>query len=163
MLLLPDSGIYNLLSSRACSCLINIVLLSAAHDPLKEEGTKRIYKLYRKITDGCDGKHSGFGGSLSAISMARVFRELDIYGGNFVDFGCADGRVLHAALMSRAFSVVGYELPDNKAQKYIFDAVLSKMPPPLINHAKWIPRDIDQVFLVTFQLLFRPGTSSTSP
>ena len=116
--------------------------------PFEEQGSKIVYKLYIKLSDGCDGKYVGMGGSLSFISMARVLRELDIQGSNFMDFGCAHGQALLAAWMSGAFSVVGYELPGNKAQKFIFDAVLAKMAAPAINHAQWIPQDIDQVFFV---------------
>jgi hypothetical protein len=58
---------------------------------LEEHEIQRIYNLYRKLWDGCDSKHVGFGGSLSPKSMALIICAMEVFGSNFVDFGAADG------------------------------------------------------------------------
>lgn len=83
---------------------------------------------------------------MSPKSLARLFREMDMDGCKFVDFGAADGRAMLAAWLAGADSVLGYELPGNLAQKLVFDAVLSKLPSRAISSSSWLPNDIDKVF-----------------
>ena len=42
---------------------------------------------------------------------------------------------------------VGFELPDNKSQKLVFDAVLARLPHRAISSAKWLASDIDMVII----------------
>ena len=79
--------------------------------------------------------------------MALVVHAMDLFGSNFVDFGAADGRAMLSAWVSGAGSVVGFELPDNKAQKLVFDAVLARLPHRAISSAKWLASDIDMVII----------------
>ena len=88
-----------------------------------------IYRRYKKISDRCDGKYIGFGGSLSPQSLDQLFRAMNVYGCRFVDMGAGDGRVLVAVLAAGgACSAVGYQLPENAAQKFVFYGVLSTLP-----------------------------------
>jgi len=52
---------------------------------------------------------------------------MKIVGKRVVDLGAGDGRVLAAALVLGAQSAVGFELPGNNAQKFVFDAVIFRM------------------------------------
>ena len=107
-----------------------------------------IYRRYKKISDGCDGKlYIGFGGSLSPQSLDQLFQAMNVYGCRFVDMGAGDGRVLVAVLAAGgASSAVGYELPENAAQKFVFNGVLSTLPQRLEGSADLVGRDIDEVF-----------------
>jgi hypothetical protein len=88
-----------------------------------------IYRRYKKISDGCDGKCVGFGGSLSPRSLDHLFQAMNVFGCRFVDMGAGDGRVLVAVLAAGgACSAVGYELPENAAQKFVYTGVLSTLP-----------------------------------
>jgi hypothetical protein len=140
----------------SCSLFIVCFVFTGAQISWEEFEIQRIYKLYRKITNGCDGKHVGFGGSLSPKSMALVVRAMNIFGSNFVDFGAADGRAMLAAWSAGANSVVGFELPDNKAQKLVFDAVLARLPHRAISRAKWLANDIDMVIVHYVPLSVHP-------
>jgi hypothetical protein len=56
-----------------------------------------------------------------------------------------------SAMKCGARSVVGYELPANSAHRFVFDAVLRRIFAGinlnvLWSVAKWIPKDVDQVF-----------------
>ena len=72
-----------------------------------------------------------------------------MFGCRVVDLGAGEGRFMASALDSGALSAVGYELPENSAHKFVFDAALrriyywldfKKVP------AHWLAQDIDQVF-----------------
>ena len=60
-----------------------------------------------------------------------------------------DWRVLVSELACGADKAFGYELPKNKACKYVLDAVLKKMDVSSGNlysrRAHWVPSDIDKV------------------
>ena len=105
-----------------------------------------IYKCYKRVSDGCDGKSVGFGGSLSPGSMARLFGVVDMYGIRSVDMGAGDGRFMVAAMANGAGSAIGYELPENLPQKLIFDAVSSRLPLRTTKSGEWIAKDIDEVY-----------------
>lgn len=73
---------------------------------------------------------------------------MKIVGKKFVDLGAGDGRVLAAALVLGAKSAVGYELPDNIAQKFVLDAVIFKMissSAAASCHCQWNGIDIEEV------------------
>ena len=42
---------------------------------------------------------------------------------------------------------VGFELPDNKSQKLVFDAVLARLPHRAISSTKWLATDIAMVII----------------
>ena len=101
--------------------------LSEYFDAVRE--IRLIYRRYKKISDRCDGKYIGFGESLSPKSLDQLFRAMNVYGCRFVDMGAGDGRVLVAVLAAGgACSAVGYQLPENAAQKFVFYGVLSTLP-----------------------------------
>jgi hypothetical protein len=61
--------------------------------------------------------------------------------------GAGDGRVLVAVLAAGgACSAVGYELPENVAQKFVYTGVLSTLPLQLNGSADLVGKDIDEVF-----------------
>ncbi len=136
-----------MLSFIASSRLISRFILTGAQIAWEEHEIQRIYRLYRKLSNGCDGKHVGLGGSLSSKSMALIVRAMNIFGSNFVDFGAADGRAMLSAWAAGAGSVVGFELPDNMAQKLVFDAVLARLPHRAIRRVNWLASDIDMVII----------------
>ncbi len=105
-----------------------------------------IYRLFKKVSDGCDGKSVGFGGSLSPASLVRLFPLVDLYGIRMVDMGAGDGRFLVAAMAYGAGSAIGFELPGNLPQKLIFDVVTSRVPRMATKPGKWVAKDIDKVF-----------------
>lgn len=107
-----------------------------------------IYRRFKKISDGCDGKCVGFGGSLSPKSLGKLFQAVDVFGCKFVDMGAGDGRVLVSVLAAGASSAVGYELPGNNAQKFVFNGVLSTLSRQLevTRSAILVGKDIDEVY-----------------
>ena len=108
-----------------------------------------IYRRYKKISDGCDGKCVGFGGSLSPKSLDQLFQAMNVFDCRFVDLGAGDGRVLVAVLVAGgAKSAVGYELPGNFAQKFIYSGVLSNLPRQVQGTADIVWKDIDEVYLL---------------
>jgi hypothetical protein len=114
-----------------------------------------IYRRYKKISDGCDGKCVGFGGSLSPRSLDHLFQAMNVFGCRFVDMGAGDGRVLVAVLAAGgACSAVGYELPENAAQKFVYTGVLSTLPRQLNGSADLVGKDIDEVFWLEQTPLF---------
>jgi hypothetical protein len=81
-----------------------------------------------------------------------MLHALDINGREIVDFGAGDGRVLFAAMAAGASRAVGFELHENKAHKFVFDAVCKRLASAntvvLPNEvawsdAEWFPRDIN--------------------
>jgi hypothetical protein len=74
---------------------------------------------------------------------------MNVFGCRFVDMGAGDGRVLVAVLAAGgACSAVGYELPENAAQKFVYagPGVLSTLPRQLNGSADLVGKDIDEVF-----------------
>jgi hypothetical protein len=78
-------------------------------------------------------------------------------GGDFVDFGAGDGKPLAAALYLGASRVHGFELPQNSANKLIFDASMRAMSntvflqnPQRLLHAQYEMKDIEEVRTLHF-------------
>ena len=80
-------------------------------------------------------------------SLGDVFKLMKIVGKRVVDLGAGDGRVLAAALVLGAQSAVGFELPGNNAQKYVFDAVIFRMISAAAEsfQCQWNGIDIEEV------------------
>jgi len=97
---------------------------------------KKVYSLFKKISDGAHGNTSGFHGSLTPHSMWKVFQEIDVYGSSFADIGAGNGILLYAALIHGAGNAHGYELPENKANRYIFKAAMARMTKILSSRAR---------------------------
>ena len=75
---------------------------------------------------------------------------MKIVGRKVVDLGAGEGRVLAAAHVLGALSAVGYELPGNKAQKFVLDAVILRMISSSTSalqscNCQWNAMDIDEV------------------
>jgi hypothetical protein len=113
-LLLLNWLMFRLIASSRFNCL---VCFHRRTNSWKEHEIQRICKLYINITNGYEGKHVGFGGSLSPKSRALAMNI----------FGAANGWAMLAAWSTGANSVVRFELPDNKAQKLVFDAAFAKL------------------------------------
>ena len=64
---------------------------------------------------------------MTAHSLQKVLNEVDVYERNFVDIGFGTGVVLAAALISGASKAHGFELPENRANQYIFQAAMRKI------------------------------------
>ena len=120
---------------------------------------RRAYREFNKATlGGCSGRFAGHDGSLAPIWLFRVLQFMGIIGNTVVDLGAGDGRVLASALACGADKVFGHELPENKACKYVFDAVLKRMDATSGNadpyfysrRARWFPDDIDKVAILCF-------------
>jgi len=67
-----------------------------------------------------------------------VLRALSVNGNELVDFGAGSGRVILSAVAEGASRAYGYELPENKGMKYIFDSMASAVK----DRVKWIGKDI---------------------
>ena len=78
----------------------------------------------------------------------KLFQAVDVFGCKFVDMGAGDGRVLVSVLAAGASSAVGYELPGNNAQKFVFNGVLSTLYRQLevTRSAILVGKDIDEVY-----------------
>ena len=88
---------------------------------------KKVCSLFKKISDGAHGNTSGFHGSLTPHSMWKVFQAMDVFGRSFADLGAGNGILLSAALANGASKAHGFELPENKANRYIFEAATARM------------------------------------
>jgi hypothetical protein len=97
---------------------------------------KKVYSLFKKISDGAHGNTSGFHGSLTPHSMWKIFQEIDVFGSSFADIGAGNGILLYAALINGAGNAHGYELPENKANRYIFKAAMARMTKILSSRAR---------------------------
>ncbi len=76
---------------------------------------------------GADGKNDGFGGSVNANGLFRIFNASKLKGQRLVDIGIGTGLVAASAIAYGADSAYGYDLPANYTQAEIFDAVLDRM------------------------------------
>ena len=103
---------------------------------------KNIYSRYRKISDGAEGGVAGFNGSIRPTSLARVLRALSVEGNELVDFGAGSGRVIFAAVAEGASMSYGYELPENKGMKYIFNSMVIASANLVQDRVDWIGKDI---------------------
>ena len=112
---------------------------------------KSVYRWFTNVSGGAHGNTRGFHGSLTALSLKEVLNEVDVYGRNFVDIGFGTGVVLAAALVSGASKAHGFELPENQANKYIFEAAMRKISgkichiPDFFRRARLEFNDIAQV------------------
>ncbi len=97
---------------------------------------KKVYSLFKKISDGAHGNTSGFHGSLTPHSMWNFFQEIDVFGSSFADIGAGNGILLYAALINGAGNAHGYELLENKANRYIFKAAMARMTKILSSRAR---------------------------
>jgi ribosomal protein L11 methylase PrmA len=83
--------------------------------------------LFKKTSDGAHGNTSGFHGSLTSNSTWKIFEALHVCGRSFADLGAGNGILLSAALANGARKAHGFELPENKANRYIFEAATARM------------------------------------
>ena len=97
------------------------------------EYTKRVIRTFKRVSGGAHGNTRGFHGSLTALSLQKVFDAVDVYGKKFMDLGFGSGVVLAAALTSGASKAHGFELPDNQANQYIFHAAMRRISNELLN------------------------------
>ena len=88
---------------------------------------KRVYTIVRSVCDNAHGNIAGFYGTVTPHSLYKIFSELDVYGSNFVDCGAGKGIPMGAAVALGASRVYGFELPENKANKIIFEAAINRM------------------------------------
>ena len=106
-----------------------------------DDGVRTIQKIYRqfeKVSGGADGGVAGFNGSIRPKCLAQVLRALGVKDNELVDFGAGSGRVLISAVAEGASRSYGYELPENKGMKYVFDSMASAVK----DRVKWIGKDI---------------------
>ena len=106
-----------------------------------DDGVRTIQKIYRqfeKISGGADGGIAGFNRSIRPKCLAQVLRALGVKDNELVDFGAGSGRVLISAVAEGASRSYGYELPENKGMKYVFDSVASAVK----DRVKWIGKDM---------------------
>jgi SAM-dependent methyltransferase len=113
----------------------------------------QIFSMFQKLSDGCDGGVSGFGGSVQPSGLSKILEVLQVAGKRFLDLGAGDGCVLLAAAkVFHASHVCGVELPENDGTlKVVFDATLDKMWPQTNAHRKsvvWISADINKLEVI---------------
>jgi hypothetical protein len=94
-----------------------------APDPHTRKQCMSVSYLIRRETNGISGNIEGFDGSVNAPSVACILRSLNAKGRNFLDFGCGYGWMLLAALVCGVLGAVGFELPANKLQMGIYQAL----------------------------------------
>jgi hypothetical protein len=121
--------------------LINIFRTNFGCSNMKSKNAEllsieKVYSLFNKISDGVHGNTSGFHGSLTPHSMWKVFQAMDVFGRSFADIGAGNGILLSAALTIGAGNAHGYELPENKANRYIFKAAMARMTKILSSRAR---------------------------
>ena len=95
-----------------------------------------IYRIFGRISDNADCNSDGFSGSLTAESLLKVLNAGDVFGSRFLDIGAGVGRPLAAAYSLGASSVHGFELPQNKSHRYIFDASMKQISQSLFHNPK---------------------------
>jgi hypothetical protein len=107
-----------------------------------------VYRTSQKISNGAHGNTAGIHGSLSPSSLGSILTAVDVFGQKGVDLGAGNGIVLAAALAVGASSFHGFELPENKANKFFFDATMSMIArklPRKLGFAGISFEDIDKV------------------
>ena len=103
---------------------------------------QNIYRQFKKVSGGAEGGVVGFNGSIRPKCLARLLRALNVNGNELVDFGAGSGRVLFSAVAEGAYRSHGYELPENKGMKYVFDAMLIASATLTQDRVEWIGKDI---------------------
>jgi hypothetical protein len=110
-----------------------------------DDGVRMIQKIYRQfhtISDGAEGGVAGFNGSIRPTPLARVLRALSVKGNELVDFGAGSGRVIFAAVAEGASRSYGYELPENKGMKKVFDSMVIASANLAQDRVDWLGKDI---------------------
>ena len=112
----------------------------------------RIFRTFKRISGGADGNVAGLNGSIRPLGLVRILGEMEIQGREFIHFGAGDGRVLLSAIIGSAAKASGYELPENKAHRTIFNAVLRSIKNRSDSGVEssetaihWIGRDIESL------------------
>jgi SAM-dependent methyltransferase len=80
---------------------------------IKKLSVTKVYNAYRKASNGLRIDQFVPFDSLTAASLERVLKRVDVKNRSFMDLGCGDGRVLFSALALGATSATGYELVDS--------------------------------------------------
>ena len=89
------------------------------------QSVHEVHSILKRIT--CGNVHSGMvgvGGTMRPTSLIRIFRALMHpvgEGGNLFDVGCGFGPVILSAMKTGFQSAYGCELPDNIAQRGVFE------------------------------------------
>ena len=104
-----------------------------------------IYRSFKKLSDGAEGGVSGVNGSIRAKALAHILTALCVKGNELVDFGAGSGRVLFSAVTAGASRAYGYELPENKGMKYVFDAAVRNSGAHAQDRVEWIGKDISSL------------------
>ena len=119
---------------------------------------KRIFAMVRMLADNAHGGITGVHGSVNPRAVAAIFREMDLFGSNFVDAGAGDGTLMACAIAAGAAKATGYELPENDAHRFIFAALMSRLeqtmfPPGYsVGRVLWKPQDVNEVLLYWYSL-----------
>mmetsp|Transcript_52492 Transcript_52492/g.109535 ORF Transcript_52492/g.109535 Transcript_52492/m.109535 type:complete len:138 (-) Transcript_52492:791-1204(-) len=112
---------------------------------------KRLFYEFKAASGGgADIAPDGVNGSANPSSSTIICQELGASDGEpGVDFGAADGKFLLAAASNGSGHVTGFELPENKVHKMLFDAVVKRISRKYDLHldVEWIGQDIDEVYL----------------
>ena len=132
------------------------MVILAGSDIIGLEHTKSVFRMFKKVSDGAHGNTRGIHGSLTPCSFHKVLSAVDVYGKKILDLGAGNGVVLAAALTCGASKVHGIELPENRANQYIFHAAMRQISRSLIEIPN-LPRrallefnDIDEVLLTSY-------------
>jgi hypothetical protein len=128
-----------------------------------------IWRHFKRCSGGADGGVVGINGSLRPTSLMRILRVLKVKNCDVLDLGAGDGRVLYAAMAGGADNALGFELPENKAHKFVFDAVNKMLHSDTTSilstctvawsKAEWSPRDIDCMRRIPANSRRTPGNS----
>ena len=92
---------------------------------------RQMYRIYKLISDNAHGNIKGLTGSLTSSCLLDVLNALHVtgQGRRIFDCGAADGKVLAAALILGSEGAHGFELPENAANRFIFQSVLNRIIP----------------------------------
>ena len=116
------------------------------------DGFRSIYRNFRKISDRTHGNVKCISGSLTPDSLFKVLRIADVHGSSFMDIGAGDGKPLAVAVACGASSAHGFELPENRANAFIFKAAMSQFVNAMFPNSSILSRtrlefkDIEKVY-----------------
>ena len=111
----------------------------------------KIFCTFRRISGNADCNSDGFSGSLTPESLIRVLKAGNVFGSRFLELRAGVGRPLAAAFALGASSVHGFELPQNKSHRYIFNVSMKEISQSLfhnpfnLNFSRMEFEDIDKV------------------